>query len=34
MFSAAKAKNVNVAEFSKGIYYLQTAKGSKSFVVE
>lgn len=34
MFSAAKAKSVNVAEFSKGIYYLQTAKGSKSFVVE
>ncbi len=34
MFSAAKAKNVNVAEFNKGIYFLQTSKGSKSFVVE
>lgn len=34
VFSAAKAKSVNVAEFSNGIYFLQTEKGSKSFIVE
>lgn len=34
VFSAAKANSVNVAEFTNGIYFLQTEKGSKSFIVE
>lgn len=34
MYSASKASKVNVSEFSKGLYLIQTAKGSKTFVVE
>ena len=34
VFSAAKATSIDVTDFSEGIYFLQTAKGSKSFVVE